>query len=83
MIDSIEHLVQLDSSLSDDIIAFLANLDDSENVLDVAIASLCPAGAFKQKLLETLAIEDRYRYFLNFLEEEKANIIQRKQFPDT
>ena len=83
LIDSIEHLVQLDSNLSDDIITFLANLDDSENVLDVAIASLCPAGAFKQKLLETLAIEDRYRFFSNFLEEEKANIIQSKQFPDT
>jgi len=82
LIDSIEHLVQLDSSLSDDIIPFLANFEDSEDVLDVAIASLCPAGAFKQKLLETLKIEDRYRYFLNFIEEEKADIIQRKKFPE-
>ncbi|MCH1424958.1 MAG: LON peptidase substrate-binding domain-containing protein, partial [Burkholderiales bacterium] len=49
LIDSIEHLVQLDSNVPDDIITFLANLDDSENVLDVAIASLCPSGAFKQK----------------------------------
>ena len=63
------------------ILLLLANLDDSENVLDVAIASLCPAGAFKQKLLETLAIEDRYRYFLNFLEEEKQTSSNANSFP--
>lgn len=82
LIDSIENLVQLNSNLPEDIITFLANLEDPENVLDVAIASLCPSGSFKQKLLETVSIENRYRYFLNFLEEEKAKIIQQKQFPD-
>ena len=61
-----------DSNLPEDIITFLANLEDPENVLDVAIASLCPSGSFKQKLLETASIENRYRYFLNFLEEKKG-----------
>ena len=40
-VDSIENLLQLDPNLPEDILPFLANLEDSENVLDVAIC-LCP-----------------------------------------
>lgn len=79
LIDSIENLLQLDPNLPDDILPFLANLDDSENVLDVAIASLCPTGKLKQNLLETVSIKQRYEIFLKFLKNEKEKLILHKK----
>ena len=72
LIDSIESLIQLDSTLPEDILPFLANLEDSENVLDVAIASLCPTSKLKQNLLETMSVNQRYEIFLNFLKKKKS-----------
>lgn len=82
LIDFIEGLVQLDPKLPEDILPFLANLEDSENVLDVAIASLCPSGSLKQSLLETLSVHERYNYFLKFLEKEKTRILLKKYYPN-
>ncbi len=82
LIDFIENLVQLNPKLPEDILPFLANLDDSENVLDVAIASLCPSGLLKQSLLETLSVHKRYDYFLRFLEKEKNKILLKKYYPN-
>ena len=79
LIDSIENLLQLDPNLPEDILPFLANLDDSENVLDVAIASLCPTGKLKQSLLETISINQRYEIFLKFLKNEKEKLILHKK----
>ena len=79
LIDSIENLLQLDPNLPEDILPFLANLEDSENVLDVAIASLCPTGKLKQNLLETISVNQRYEIFLNFLKKEKEKLILHKK----
>jgi Lon protease-like protein len=79
LIDSIENLLQLDPNLPEDILPFLANLDDSENVLDVAIASLCPTGQLKQNLLETISINKRYEIFLKFLKSEREQLILHKK----
>ena len=79
LIDSIENLLQLDPNLPEDILPFLANLDDSENVLDVAIASLCPTGKLKQNLLETISVSERYKTFLKFLKSEKENLLLHKK----
>jgi Lon protease-like protein len=79
LIDSIESLLQLDPNLPEDILPFLANLDDSENVLDVAIASLCPTGKLKQNLLETISIKQRYEIFLEFLKSEREKLIFHKK----
>lgn len=79
LIDSIENLLSLDPNLPEDILPFLANLEDSENVLDVAIASLCPTGKLKQNLLETISVNQRYEIFLNFLKKEKEKLILHKK----
>ena len=79
LIDSIENLLQLDTSLPEDILPFLANIDDHENVLDVAIASLCPTGKLKQNLLETISVNQRYEIFLKFLKNEKEKLILHKK----
>ena len=79
LIDMIENLIQLDPNLPEDILPFLANLEDSENVLDMAIASLCPTGKLKQNLLETISVNQRYEIFLNFLNEEKEKLILDKK----
>jgi Lon protease-like protein len=79
LIDSIENLLQLDPNLPEDILPFLANLDDSENVLDVAIASLCTNGKLKQNLLETISVSERYKIFLKFLQSEKEKLILHKK----
>ena len=79
LIDSIENLIQLDPNLPEEILTFLANLEDSENVLDVAIASLCPSGKLKQNLLETISVNQRHEIFLNFLKKEKEKLILHKK----
>ena len=79
LIDSIENLLQLDPNLPEDILPFLANLEDSENVLDVAIASLCPTGKLKQNLLETVSVYQRYKIFLKFLNKEREKLILNKK----
>ena len=79
LIDSIESLIQLDSTLPEDILPFLANLEDSENVLDVAIASLCPTSKLKQDLLETISVNQRFEIFLSFLKKEKRRLLQKKK----
>lgn len=79
LIDSIESLLQLDPNLPEDILPFLANLDDSENVLDVAIASLCPTGKLKQNLLETISVNHRFEAFKEFLKSEKEKLILHKK----
>ncbi len=79
LIDSIERLIQLNPKLPEDILPFLANLDEPESVLDIAIASLCPSGEFKQTLLETLNIQKRYQAFHGFLKKEKESILLNKK----
>ena len=81
LLEHIETFIQLNPMLPDEILPFLANLDEPENVLDVAIASLCPSGALKQSLLETLCVTKRYEKFLGFLELEKKKILQNKNNP--
>jgi len=79
LIDSIERLIQLNPKLPEDILPFLANLDEPESVLDVAIASLCPSGELKQILLETLNVQKRYQAFYGFLKKEKETILLNKK----
>ena len=60
-------LVQTQMRLGEDIpqelLQFLSNIKDPENVLDLAIYTLCPSGRFKQELLETRGILARFEKF--------------------
>lgn len=83
LLESIQNLLQLNHQLPEDILPFLANIDDPETILDIAIASICPSGSEKQILLETLDLEERYNVFQNFLIKEKERIqINKKLLGD-
>lgn len=79
LLDAIEQLIQLNQQLPEEILPFLANIKDSESVLDVAIASICPSGKFKQSLLEMLDLQKRYNTFKDFLKKEKEQILINKK----
>ena len=79
LLDAIECLIQLNQQLPEDILPFLASVSDEESLLDIAIASICPSGKFKQSLLETLDIEKRYHAFSSFLKKEKQQILINKK----
>ena len=61
---------RLGANIPTDVIAFLERMDDPENVLDLAIFTLCPAGQLKQDLLETRGIVPRFNKFSRFMVEE-------------
>ena len=83
LLESIQNLLHLNHQLPEDILPFLANIDDPETILDIAIASICPSGSEKQMLLETLDLEKRYHAFQNFLIKEKEQIqINKKLLGD-
>lgn len=75
---SIIHLVQtqarLGAGIPKEVIQFLANIEDPENVLDLAISTLCSSTHLQQELLETRGIFPRYEKFKSFLEAEIENL---------
>ena len=59
----IQTQMRLGAGIPKEVLHFLSNLEDPENVLDLAIYTLCPSGAFKQELLETRGILKRFEKF--------------------
>ena len=55
--------MRLGADIPKDVLQFLSNIQEPENVLDLAIYTLCPAGRFKQELLETRGILARFKKF--------------------
>jgi ATP-dependent Lon protease len=55
--------MRLGADIPREVLQFLANVKDPENVLDLAIYTLCPSGRFKQELLETRGILARFEKF--------------------
>ena len=55
--------MRLGADIPKDVLQFLSNIQEPENVLDLAIYTLCPAGRFKQELLETRGILARFEKF--------------------
>jgi Lon protease-like protein len=61
--------MRLGADIPKEVLNFLSSIKESENVLDLAIYTLCPDGGFKQELLETRSIIARFEKFkraLNF-----------------
>ncbi|MGJ8649942.1 MAG: LON peptidase substrate-binding domain-containing protein [Opitutaceae bacterium] len=58
---------RLGADLPIEVIRFLDNIKDPENMLDLAIYTLCTSSKLKQKLLETRGIVPRYDRFRQFL----------------
>ncbi|MGJ8653543.1 MAG: LON peptidase substrate-binding domain-containing protein [Opitutaceae bacterium] len=61
---------RLGADISTDMIQFLNKIHEPENVLDLAIDTLCTSTELKQDLLETNAIVPRFQKFSRFLVEE-------------
>lgn len=66
---------RLGARIPKEVVKFLSNIKEPENVLDLAIYTLCSSGQLKQKLLATPGIMERYRAFESYL---KAQIEQLK-----
>ncbi|HAV13275.1 MAG TPA: hypothetical protein DCX06_07285 [Opitutae bacterium] len=61
---------RLGANIPADVITFLGKMEDPENVLDLAIFTLCPVSRLKQDLLETRSIVPRFNKFSRYLIEE-------------
>lgn len=59
----IQTQMRLGADIPQEVIQFLSNIQEPENVLDLAIYTLCPSGRFKQELLETRGILSRFEKF--------------------
>ncbi|MDQ8193881.1 LON peptidase substrate-binding domain-containing protein [Coraliomargarita sp. SDUM461004] len=55
---------RLGADIPQEVLQFLSNIKEPENVLDLAIYTLCPDGRFKQELLETRGIHARFEKFV-------------------
>jgi ATP-dependent Lon protease len=67
--------MRLGAEIPQEVLQFLSNINEPENVLDLAIYTLCPSGTFKQELLETRGILARFDKFESFL---RSQIERRK-----
>ena len=59
--------MRLGAEIPKKVLQFLSNINEPENLLDLAIYTLCPSGSFKQELLETRGILARFGKFERFL----------------
>jgi hypothetical protein len=59
--------MRLGAEIPKEVFQFLSNINDPENVLDLAIYTLCPSGSLKQELLETRGLLARFDKFELFL----------------
>jgi Lon protease-like protein len=59
----IQTQIRLGAGIPREVIQFLSNIKEPENVLDLAIYTLCPSGRLKQELLETRGILSRFEKF--------------------
>lgn len=67
--------MRLGAEIPKEVFQFLSHVKEPENVLDLAIYTLCPSGTFKQELLETRGILARFDKFERFL---RSQIERRK-----
>ena len=64
----------LTHGLPEEYLEFLQSLEPPDTFIDVAIHSICAKTDIKQRLLETLSLEKRYRCFEQYLTEELAQL---------
>ncbi len=59
--------MRLGANIPLDVLQFLSKVEEAENMLDIAIYTLSPPGPFKQELLETRGILERFEKFQRVL----------------
>jgi ATP-dependent Lon protease len=67
LIRLVQTQMRLGAPIPQEVLQFLSNIKEPENVLDLAIYTLCPSSQVKQELLETRGILDRYGKFERYL----------------
>ncbi len=70
----IETQIRLGAEIPREVVSFLANVQDPEAMLDLAISTLCASGELKQRLLETGNVAARHRLFVDYMRKLTAKI---------
>ena len=71
--------MRLGAEIPLEVLQFLSKVEEVENMLDMAIYTLCPPGRFKQELLETRGILERYEKYQRILRSQIERLkIDRK-----
>jgi len=75
LVSLVQTQIRLGAGIPKEVLQFLSNIKEPENVLDLAIYTLCSSSQLKQQLLETRGILQRFKKFEGYL---KAQIDQLK-----
>ena len=75
LIGLVQTQMRLGAPIPKEVLQFLSNIKEPENVLDLAVYTLCASSKFKQQLLETRGILERFNKFERYL---KAQVEQLK-----
>lgn len=67
LLSLVQTQMRLGAPIPREVPQFLSNIKEPENVLDLAIDTLCSSGKFKQELLETRGIFERFKKFERYL----------------
>lgn len=75
IVSLVQTQMRLGAPIPKEVLQFLSNIREPENVLDLAIYTLCASSKLKQQLLETRGILERFKKFEHYL---RAQIEQLK-----
>lgn len=67
---------ELSNDVPEEFLQFLQTIEDPDAFIDLTVHSTCPCPDLRQRLLETLDIESRFRLYLRYLRRQLA----RSQF---
>ncbi|PXA05169.1 hypothetical protein DDZ13_04200 [Coraliomargarita sinensis] len=67
LISLVQTQMRLGAPIPKEVLQFLSNVKEPENVLDLAIYTLCSSSKLKQQLLETRGILERFDQFERYL----------------
>ena len=82
LLSLIQALINSEASIPKEVHSFLGQIDDPENILDMAIYTTCTQFELKQTLLETRGILPRYENFCKFLKSELSRLKIIKELRD-
>lgn len=67
LLSLVQAQMRLGAPIPKEVLQFLSNIKEAENMLDLAIYTLCSSSKLKQQLLETRSIPERFKKFERFL----------------
>ncbi len=70
---------KLGRNLTDDFYSFINSIKDYETFIDLLGYSICEDPSIKQKMLETLDMQERYRLFIGYLRKANEKLLLRNK----